>query len=91
MENSFCRQPDLYDESPGSSEYSTGSTLASHTADGKTEQTPAEIVEAHQDVGPGSQSIHIGEKNSLGECDKEILSGGTGSQGNVSSYIYNGR
>ncbi|KAF3431429.1 hypothetical protein FNV43_RR26160 [Rhamnella rubrinervis] len=77
------RQPDLYDESPGSSEYSTGSTLVSHAADGKTEQTPAEIVEARKNVGPGSQSIHVGEKNGLAECDKEILSGGTGNQGGI--------
>lgn len=86
MADSLCRQPDLYDESPGSSEYSTGSTLVSHTANSKTEQTTAEIVEAHQDLGPGSQSIPIGERNDLAECDKDILSGGTASQGNVMSY-----
>lgn len=82
-----CRQPDLYDESPGSSEYSTGSTLVSHTAVDRAEQMQAEIGAAHQDVG---QTFHIGDKNGLGECDKGILSGGTGSQGNVTSYSLKG-
>ncbi|KAH7511253.1 hypothetical protein FEM48_ZijujUnG0030200 [Ziziphus jujuba var. spinosa] len=74
------RQPDLYDESPGSSEYSTGSTLVSHTAVDRAEQMQAEIGAAHQDVG---QTFHIGDKNGLGECDKGILSGGTGSQAEI--------
>lgn len=80
-----CRQPDLYDESPGSSEYSTGSTLVSHTVGDRTEQKQAKIGAAHQDVG---QSIHTGDKNGIGECDKGILSGGTISQGNVTLCIF---
>lgn len=74
------RQPDLYEESPGSSEYSSGSTILSHTAGNKMEQTQAEIGSLHQDIGTGLQSIHIGEQKDVGECEKGVLSGATTKQ-----------
>ncbi|EXB63846.1 Myb-related protein B [Morus notabilis] len=74
------RQPDLYDESPASSEYSTGSTVMSHTAGDKIR---AEMGALEHDTGPGSQSIHIGEESCVGECDKGMLCGGTREQAEI--------
>ena len=87
----YCRQPDLYDESPGSSEYSTESTFLVHTASNKTEQAQAEIGSLHQDIRTGSQSIHIGEKNDVGECEKGVIFGATTKQGNEILYGIQGR
>lgn len=78
----YCRQPDLYEESPGSSEYSTESTFLVHTAGNKTEQAQAEIVSLHQDIRTGSQSIHIGDEKDVGECEKGVIFGATTKQGN---------
>ncbi|PON99983.1 MYB transcription factor [Trema orientale] len=77
------RQPDLYDESPDSSEYSTGSTLMSQTAGDKTEQLQAEIGAADHDVVPGSQSIHVGEESWVGECDKGMICSGNTEQAEI--------
>ncbi|CAL5428861.1 unnamed protein product [Camellia sinensis] len=71
------RQPDLYEESPGSSEYSTGSTLLSQTAGDKTEQSQDELCALHQDSIAESQSTRIGEQNGIGDCENGILSGAT--------------
>ncbi|KAM7484341.1 hypothetical protein LguiA_000350 [Lonicera macranthoides] len=67
------RQPGLYEESPDSSEYSTGSTLLSHRRSDKTEQNQAEVCALHEDIEAELQSPNIGE-HGLGEND--ILSGG---------------
>ncbi|KAM3706668.1 hypothetical protein ACJW31_03G167500 [Castanea mollissima] len=75
------RQPDLYDESPGSSDYSTGSTLLLHSAANKLEQACAEICSLHQDTGTGSESIHIEEQKDVGECENGVISGATPKQG----------
>ncbi|KAK9276895.1 hypothetical protein L1049_006432 [Liquidambar formosana] len=77
------RQPDLYEESPGSSEYSTGSTLISQTAGDKTEQTQAEMCALHQDIGAGIQSIHSAEQNGDDECENGILFSPTTNQAEV--------
>jgi hypothetical protein len=82
----YCRQPDLYEESPGSSEYSTESTFLVHTAGNKTEQAQAEIGSLHQDIRTGSQSIHIGEQKEVGECEKGVIFGATTKQGNEILY-----
>uniref|UniRef100_A0A7N2LAX3 Uncharacterized protein n=1 Tax=Quercus lobata TaxID=97700 RepID=A0A7N2LAX3_QUELO len=74
-------QPDLYDESPGSSDYSTGSTLQLHSAANKLEQAHAEICSLHQDTGTGSESIHIEEQKDVGECESGVISGATPKQG----------
>ncbi|XP_075658417.1 transcription factor MYB124-like isoform X1 [Castanea sativa] len=75
------RQPDLYDESPGSSDYSSGSTLLVHSAGNKLEQGHAEICSLHQDIGTGSESIHIEEQKDVGECENGVISGATPKQG----------
>ncbi|CAB4264584.1 unnamed protein product [Prunus armeniaca] len=73
------QQPDLYDESPGSSEYSTGSTLLSQT-ECYVEQNEAEIGTLIEEIQPGSQSIPIGGGNDVRECEKGIVSRGTRKQ-----------
>ncbi|KAG2707238.1 hypothetical protein I3760_05G139400 [Carya illinoinensis] len=74
------REPDLYEESPGSSEYSTGSTLLSHVAENKMEQPQADIGSLHQDIAR-SQSIHIGDQKDVGECQRGMISDATTKQG----------
>lgn len=75
-----CRQPGLYEESPDSSEYSTGSTLLSQRTSDKTEQNQAEVCALHEDIEAELQSPNIGE-HGLGESENDILSGGTTTQG----------
>ncbi|KAJ6430003.1 hypothetical protein OIU84_021421 [Salix udensis] len=65
------RQPDLYEESPSSSEYSTGSTHLPYTAPDKIEQTPAGVL--HKDIEIELQMVHLDEGNFVGACD-EIIS-----------------
>ncbi|XP_050375201.1 transcription factor MYB124-like isoform X3 [Argentina anserina] len=77
------RQPDLYDESPGSSEYSTGSTLLSQTECYKLEENDFEIGTINQDFPPESQSIHTGGQNNIGELQKGIVSNGTRKQAEI--------
>ena len=81
----FC-QPDLCDESPGSSDYSAGSTLLLHSAANKLEQAHAEICSLHQDTGTGSESIHIEEPKDVGKCENGVISGATLKQGNKILY-----
>lgn len=78
----YFRQPDLCDESPGSSEYSTGSTLLSNIDGNKMEHAQAEICSLHQDIRTRSQSIHIGEHEDVGEFETGVTSGATIKQGN---------
>ncbi|KAF8378420.1 hypothetical protein HHK36_029759 [Tetracentron sinense] len=70
------RQPDLYESSTSSSEYSTGSTVQCHTAGDKKEQAQAEVCSLHQDAVVSLQSIHVGEQNGGGDC-KDIVCTGT--------------
>jgi myb proto-oncogene protein len=77
-----CRQPGLYEESPASSEYSTGSTLLPYPAPDKTEQTQAEIGALHKDIEIEMQMVRIDEENFMGACGKEIISSADITQGN---------
>ncbi|KAL3501387.1 hypothetical protein ACH5RR_035836 [Cinchona calisaya] len=70
--HSSWRQPDLYDESSGSSEYSTGSTLATHVPLDKTEQCQSELCVPYQGVGPDFQSTHACDRHGLVEGDFEM-------------------
>ncbi|XVF03374.1 hypothetical protein REPUB_Repub04eG0255500 [Reevesia pubescens] len=67
---SSWRQPDLYEESPASSEYSTGSTMMPHPSGEKGEETQAKIDALHLDI----LSNHIGEQNCGSEEEKRALS-----------------
>ena len=78
----YCRQPDLYEESPDSSEYSTGSTLLSQTAGDKMEESREELCALHLDSVAESQSTHIGDQIFIGDCENGILSGAITNQGN---------
>lgn len=65
----YCRHPDLYEDSPASSEYSTGSTLVPHSAGDKVDQIQAELSALQQD-GAELQSVHIADQNCLVEQNK---------------------
>ncbi|KAJ4711298.1 MYB transcription factor [Melia azedarach] len=66
---SSWRHPDLYEDSPASSEYSTGSTLVPHSAGDKVDQIQAELSALQQD-GAELQSVHIADQNCLVEQNK---------------------
>ncbi|XP_074274562.1 transcription factor MYB124-like isoform X1 [Silene latifolia] len=54
------REPDMY-ESSSSSEYSTGSTTLSHTANDQVEQSHLEICTMHDEIEADTQSLKIGD------------------------------
>ncbi|KAK6159997.1 hypothetical protein DH2020_003378 [Rehmannia glutinosa] len=59
------REPDIYESSPASSEYSTGSTLLSNVPCDKTEKCQAEICELHQETGHEFQSDKLDDQHCL--------------------------
>ncbi|KAF7828079.1 transcription factor MYB88-like [Senna tora] len=71
------RQPELNEDSPGSSEYSTGSTLMPHSAGDNSEHS------LHQDVGTERKSIEIGDRKGISCCDKRFLSASTMDQTDI--------
>jgi myb proto-oncogene protein len=68
---SSWRQPGLYEDSPQSSEYSTGSTLISHKTVDKADENQSEVCMVHEDIEAELKSPNIGEPG-LGECGTEI-------------------
>nr|GMC88145.1 transcriptional activator Myb [Ipomoea batatas]GME03993.1 transcriptional activator Myb [Ipomoea batatas] len=66
------RQPALSEDSAGSSEYSSGSTLLSHAPGDKKEQCEAEVSALHQDIESGLQSTELGDQTTI-----NAFSGGT--------------
>ncbi|XP_019170548.1 PREDICTED: uncharacterized protein LOC109166113 [Ipomoea nil] len=60
------RQPALSEESAGSSEYSTGSTLLAHGVGDNREKSEAELCALHQDIESGLQSTHIDDEFAKG-------------------------
>ncbi|RYR59828.1 hypothetical protein Ahy_A05g025805 isoform A [Arachis hypogaea] len=62
------RQMELYEDSPGSSEYSTGSTLLPHLGADNSEHS------LHQEIETELKSIHIGDQK---ECEQGVLSTAT--------------
>uniref|UniRef100_A0A0R0LBM5 MYB/HD-like transcription factor n=1 Tax=Glycine max TaxID=3847 RepID=A0A0R0LBM5_SOYBN len=74
-----CWRPvELYEDSPGSSEYSTGSTLMPHSAGEDLEHS------LHQDIGT-ELNIQIGDPEGVRGCDQGILSSATLNQDLFSS------
>ncbi|XP_019427921.1 PREDICTED: uncharacterized protein LOC109336023 isoform X2 [Lupinus angustifolius] len=66
------RQMELYEDSPGSSEYSTGSTLLSNSASENFENS------RHQEIGTELKSIQIGDGDEgVRGCDQGVLSSPT--------------
>ncbi|KAK4263426.1 hypothetical protein QN277_028833 [Acacia crassicarpa] len=60
----YTRQPELYEESPSSSEYSTGSTILGHSDDDDLEHS------LHQNVGTEGKRTEIGGKKGISSCGK---------------------
>lgn len=71
------RQSELCEDSPGSSEYSTGSTLLPQLFGDNSEHS------LHQDVGTEMNSIQIGDQKGVNVCEKEVLSTETVNQGKI--------
>ncbi|OWM75959.1 transcription factor MYB124-like isoform X2 [Punica granatum] len=68
------RQPDLREESPTSSEYSTGSTILAHTVNDKNQQTllPAEEGIPEGEEGIFSTAITAPGTESFQPCDAQV-------------------
>lgn len=62
---SLCRQPALSEDSAGSSEYSTGSTLLSHALADKTEESQAEVCAHHQDIESELRTSQLSDQGAL--------------------------
>ncbi|CAN1349062.1 Transcription factor MYB88 [Linum perenne] len=74
------RHPALYEGSPASSEFSTGSSLMPYPApNGSQDETNMR----HNDAGSDLQSVHIAGQNGTVECDKEIISGENIAEGDL--------
>lgn len=84
----LCRQPDLYEESSASSDYSTGSTLPSNGQHDKTEQIQSDLCASYQGIGPDLQPNHGADLHSLTEGENEISCSQTTSQG-IKSFAAN--
>ncbi|KAL2546857.1 myb domain protein 88 [Forsythia ovata] len=78
------RQPDLYDESPASSEYSTGSSMLSHAPGEIPEECQTERCSFHQETGLELQSSQMGDQPSLAE-ENRICVAGTNEENNLLS------
>ncbi|XP_031122075.1 transcription factor MYB124-like [Ipomoea triloba] len=74
------RQPALSEESAGSSEYSTGSTLLAHGVGDNGEKSEAELCALHQDIESGLQSTHIDDEFAKG------ISGNNASASQVNTF-----
>ncbi|CAI0387612.1 unnamed protein product [Linum tenue] len=79
------RQPDLYEQSPASSEFSTGSSLMPYSApDITTEKPHSEIEMLHKDVGSELEAMHVeGQEVVESECHNEIASGDNIAEGEL--------
>lgn len=72
----YYRQMELYEDSPGSSEYSTGSTLLPLSACENLEHS------LHQDIGT-ELNIQMGDPEEDRGCDQGVLSRATLDQGKI--------
>lgn len=78
----YYRHMELYEDSPSSSEHSTGSTLVPHSAGENLEHS------LHQSIGTELTAIQIGDQKG-GGCDQVVLSGATLDQGKIIKFHYN--
>lgn len=65
----MCRQPALSEDSAGSSEYSTGSTLLCHALADKTEESQAEVCAQHQDIESELRTSQMSDQGGLHELE----------------------
>nr|AAT39952.2 Myb-like DNA-binding protein, putative [Solanum demissum] len=63
------RQPALSEDSAGSSEYSTGSTLLCHALADKTEESQAEVCAQHQDIESELRTSQMSDQAGLHELE----------------------
>lgn len=63
------RQPALSEDSAGSSEYSTGSTLLSHALADKTDESRAEVCAHHQDIESELRTSQMSDQAGLHELE----------------------
>ncbi|OIS99326.1 PREDICTED: transcriptional activator Myb [Nicotiana attenuata] len=70
------RQPALSEDSAGSSEYSTGSTLLSHALADKTEESQAEVCAHHQDIESELRTSQMSDLDTLPVCGEEKVNDG---------------
>ncbi|KAK6788876.1 hypothetical protein RDI58_012675 [Solanum bulbocastanum] len=63
------RQPDLSEDSAGSSEYSTGSTLLCHALVDKTEECQAEVCSQHQDIESELRTSQMSDQAGIHELE----------------------
>jgi myb proto-oncogene protein len=68
---------ELYEDSPSSSEHSTGSTVLPHSAAENLEHS------LHQDNGTEQKSIQIEDQKGVGGCDQVVISSVTLDQGKI--------
>ncbi|KAK2375105.1 transcription factor MYB88 [Trifolium repens] len=73
------RYMELYEDSPSSSEHSTGSTILPHSAAENLEHS------LHQDNGTEQKSIQIEDQKGVGGCDQVVLSSVTLDQEDIFS------
>lgn len=69
---------ELYEESPGSFEYSTGSTLMPQSAGDNLEHSLL-----HQDIGTGMKAIQLGDQKEVTGDEKPVLSTANVDQGKI--------
>ncbi|CAN0923727.1 Transcription factor MYB88 [Linum grandiflorum] len=70
--HSSWRQPDLYEASPASSEFSTGSSLVSYSAPDATEQPQGEIDMLQNDIKTDLQTMPIEGRTSIVESSTKF-------------------
>ena len=68
---------ELYEDSPASSEHSTGSTILPHSAGDNVEHS------LHRDTGTGMNSTQIEDEKKVDGCEKGVVSTETVDQGNI--------
>lgn len=68
---------ELYEDSPGSSEYSTGSTLLPQSTGDNLEHS------LHQDIGIETKATQFGDKKEVSGSEKWILSTANLDQGKI--------
>ncbi|KAK4715630.1 hypothetical protein R3W88_013968 [Solanum pinnatisectum] len=66
------RQPALSEDSAGSSEYSTGSTLLCHALADKTEESQAEVCSQHQDIESELRTSQMSDQAGIHELENGI-------------------
>ncbi|XP_028804586.1 transcription factor MYB88-like isoform X2 [Neltuma alba] len=76
----YSRQPELHEDSPSSSEYSTGSTILAHSAFDNLEHS------LHQNVGTEGKPTESEGKRGISRSEKQVLCASTADQDILPSF-----